>query len=130
MGWPLCETIALLIPPALVQFWEERAKAYGPMLSGALFGAGWWFWLDAVACNATGTRPPFAQYIPGIIATVALVMTNCVQRDELAAYDPFDDGAFCRARFWLFMSYVVSFGALVGAVWVLAQDYGTRECVV
>ena len=30
----------------------------------------------------------------------------------------------CRSRFWLFISYVVSFGAVVGAVWVLLQHYG------
>lgn len=58
-GWPLCEAIALLIPPALVQFWEDKAKSYGPMISGALFGAGWWFWVDAVACSAS--KVPFAQ---------------------------------------------------------------------
>lgn len=46
-----------------------------------------------------------------------------------AGYDPFDDeGGFCRSRFWLFISYVVSFAALVAAVWVLAQDYGARGC--
>jgi hypothetical protein len=43
-----------------------------------------------------------------------------------ADYDPFDDGGFCRSRFWLFLSYVVSFASLVGAVWVLTQHYGAR----
>lgn len=32
----------------------------------------------------------------------------------------------CRSRFWLFLSYVVSFGSVVGAVWVLMQHYGER----
>jgi hypothetical protein len=48
------------------------------------------------------------------------------RRDDLQDYDPFDDGGFCRSRFWLFISYIVSFGAVAGAVWVLLQDYG--EC--
>lgn len=30
----------------------------------------------------------------------------------------------CRSRFWLFLSYVVSFASVVGAVWVLMQHYG------
>jgi hypothetical protein len=42
-------------------------------------------------------------------------------------YDPFDDGGFCRSRFWLFISYIVSFGAVAGAVWVLLQDYGKQH---
>jgi hypothetical protein len=46
------------------------------------------------------------------------------RRDDLQDYDPFDDGGFCRSRFWLFISYIVSFGAVAGAVWVLLQDYG------
>ncbi len=29
-----------------------------------------------------------------------------------------------RPRFWLFVSYIVSFGAIVGAVWVLIEHYG------
>ena len=181
----LCQTVAYLIPPYVVQFWEEKvrgergrgarrrrrrrcwralltsvcifprrrrrptllllksnlpplltplsttraqpppkkqAKSYGPILSGALFGAGWWFWVDAVVCNAH--KVPFDQYIPGIVATLALIMINCIRREELLAeYDAFDDGGFCRSRFWLFLSYVVSFASVVGAVWVLLQHY-------
>eukprot|EP00879_Flechtneria_rotunda_P003907 GHRR01004147.1.p1 GENE.GHRR01004147.1~~GHRR01004147.1.p1 ORF type:complete len:170 (+),score=25.44 GHRR01004147.1:115-624(+) len=119
--YPLCQLIALLIPPYLVQFWQEKAKSYGPIASGALFGAGWWFWVDAVVC--TQHKIPFDQYIPGIVATLALVMINCIRRDDLQDYDPFDDGGFCRSRFWLFLSYIVSFSAVVGSVWVLMQHY-------
>lgn len=122
--WPICQLIALLIPPSLVEFWETKAKAYGPIASGALFGAGWWFWLDAVVCS--GVKVPFDQYIPGIVATLALVMINCIRRDDLVEYDPFDDGGFCRSRFWLFLSYVVSFASVVGSVWVLMQHYAAN----
>lgn len=49
-------------------------------------------------------------------------------RDDLhEAYDAYDDGVFCRARSWLFVSYVVSFGSIVGAVWVLLSDYALKE---
>ncbi len=72
-----------------------------------------------------------------IIATVALVMINLIRRDELSDLDPFDDATFCRyihekmlslssscrvlfslcrARLWLFVSYVVSFASLIAAV--------------
>jgi hypothetical protein len=39
---------------------------------------------------------PFDQYLPGIIATLALVMINLIRRDELAEVDPFDDATYCR----------------------------------
>ena len=55
-----------------------QAKAYGPGISGALFGGGWWFWVDA--CAASHTEVPFVQYLPGIIATLALIMINAIRR--------------------------------------------------
>lgn len=116
--------INYILPPQVIQFWEDKAKSYGPIVAGALFGAGWWFWIDAVVCN--DHTVPFPQYIPGIIATLALFMINVVRREELAEYDSFDDASFCRARLWLFLSYVVSFGAITGAVWVLLQHYATN----
>jgi hypothetical protein len=53
-------------------------------------------------------------------------MINAIRYDRLQEYDPFDDGgdgAVCRSRFWLFLSYLVSFAALTGSVWVLLQHY-------
>jgi len=51
-------------------------------------------------------------------------MINTVRYDQLHEYDPFDDGGgVCRSRFWLFLSYLVSFAALTGSVWVLLQHY-------
>jgi hypothetical protein len=35
----------------------------GPGVAGALFGAGWWFWVDAVVCSAAAV--PFLHYLPG-----------------------------------------------------------------
>ncbi|KAK9809248.1 hypothetical protein WJX72_012057 [[Myrmecia] bisecta] len=112
---------SLLIAPSVIRFWEDKAKAYGPGVSGALFGAAWWFWVDA--CAASDTKVPFVQYLPGFVATLALVMINAIRRDELQEYDPFDEGVFCRSRFWLFLSYVVSSSAVIGSVMVLLKDY-------
>lgn len=38
-----------------------QAKAYGPGVAGALFGGGWWFWVDAVA--ASNTKVSFVQVL-------------------------------------------------------------------
>lgn len=120
----VCETLALLIPPSFLQFWEERGREWGPIAAGALFGGGVWIWGDAIATSPG--RVPFDRYIPGILAAVALLMINAVRYDQLQEYDPFDDdggGGVCRSRFWLFLSYLVSFAALTGSVWVLLQHY-------
>ena len=57
-------------------------------------------------------------------STMSRVSGLCVaplRREELQEYDAFDEGVFCRSRTWLFLSYVVSFGAVAGSVWVLMQ---------
>ncbi|GAX76275.1 hypothetical protein CEUSTIGMA_g3719.t1 [Chlamydomonas eustigma] len=119
-----CYSAEYFISPALIQWWNENARRWGPIVSGVLFGAGWWFWADAIALSPH--RVPFDQYLPGIIATLALVMINLIRKDELADIDPFDDASYCRARVWLFLSYVVSFASLVAAVWVMIQHYSSN----
>mmetsp|Transcript_28844 Transcript_28844/g.52979 ORF Transcript_28844/g.52979 Transcript_28844/m.52979 type:complete len:166 (+) Transcript_28844:36-533(+) len=109
------------ITPAIIRFWEDKSKVYGPIISGALFGAGWWFWIDAVACSTVSV--PFDRYIPGLIATLALIMINCIRRDDLADYDPFDEASYCRSRTWLFISYIVSFSSIIAAIWVMILHY-------
>ena len=43
----------------LLELWSS----YGPGISGAVFGSGWWFWVDAVVCSAI--KVPFLHYLPG-----------------------------------------------------------------
>ncbi|GAQ84641.1 hypothetical protein KFL_001980240 [Klebsormidium nitens] len=100
---------------------DEIWHKYGPGLAGAIFGAGWWFWVDAVAISKT--KVEFVHYLPGIFATIAALMFNCVRREDLQEYDPYDDGAGCRSRVWLFLSYVLSFVSLAGSVGLLINDY-------
>ncbi|EFJ13682.1 hypothetical protein SELMODRAFT_410867 [Selaginella moellendorffii] len=94
-------------------------SALGPSLAGAVFGAGWWFWVDAIVCS--NVTVPFVQYLPGICASLAALMFNCVRREELQDYSPYDDES-CRSRAWLFIAYVVSFVSLAGSVGILIQD--------
>ena len=105
--------VDLLIPPGLRELWEEKGHDYGVMGSGALFGAGWWFWLDAVCQNPT---PPL-HHLPGVAATLAVVMINALDPDSDSSYQ--DESAECQSRAWLLLSYLISFGAVVGAVLVL-----------
>lgn len=111
----------------IINFWEDKAKDYGPTFSGMLFGFGWWFWMDAVLVNHVSK---VEQFIPGIIATLAVLIMNLVTREDVSDYDPFDDDNIRRSRFWLFISYVLSFGAIVGAVWMLLQDYALKQSEV
>ncbi|KAL2633474.1 hypothetical protein R1flu_004953 [Riccia fluitans] len=99
---------------------QEIWNSVGPGLAGAVFGTAWWFWVDAVVCSAITV--PFLHYLPGIAASLAALMFNCVKKEELVEYSPFDDGEGCRSRTWLFLAYVISFVSLAGSVGMLIED--------
>ena len=50
-------------------------------------------WGDALALAQH--KVPFPHWLPGIIAVVAIVMINCIRREDLSNFD-FDDSSFCR----------------------------------
>lgn len=41
----------------------ELWSIFGPGVAGAVFGAGWWFWVDAVVCSSVAVS--FVHYLPG-----------------------------------------------------------------
>lgn len=101
-----------------MEFAEIWAR-FGPGLSGAVFGVAWWIWVDAVVCSSV--KISFLYYLPGIFASFAALMFNCVRRDELMDYSPYDDES-CRSKTWLFLAYVVSFVSLAASVGLLIKD--------
>lgn len=105
---------ALHFLSAFQEWWTDRSLAdkFGVGFAGAVFGAGWWLFIDNVAVS---DKTPFLHSLPGIIATIAMLMIASVRRDELADIS-FGDGAYGRARLWLFISYIVSIASIVGAV--------------
>ncbi|MBA0823981.1 hypothetical protein Goarm_020672 [Gossypium armourianum] len=62
---------------------------FSPGVAGAVFGAGWWFWVDAVVCSSVNIS--FVHYLPGIFASIAALMFNCVRKDDID-YSPYDEG--------------------------------------
>lgn len=40
-------------------------KIMGPGVAGAVFGSGWWFWVDAVVCSSV--KISFLHYLPGTV---------------------------------------------------------------
>ncbi|CAL5348318.1 unnamed protein product [Camellia sinensis] len=69
----------------LIELWA----IFGPAVAGAVFGAGWWFWVDAVVCSSVAVS--FLHYLPGIFASLAALMFNCVRREDID-YSPYEEG--------------------------------------
>ncbi|KAJ6930541.1 glucan endo-1,3-beta-glucosidase-like [Populus alba x Populus x berolinensis] len=96
----------------------ELWAIFGPGVAGAVFGAGWWFWIDAVVCSSV--KVSVVHYLPGIFASIASLMFNCVRKEDID-YSPYEEGEW-RLKLWLFFAYVVSFVSLAASVGLLIQD--------
>lgn len=113
--------------------WERYVallRAWGPLLAGVLFGAGWWCWADALVYEkaVAGTGYPFKYNWPGIVATLALILINLMPRNAVAqASESMEEGADFRARLWLFFSFLIACAAMAGSVAVLISTSQQQE---
>jgi len=103
-------------------------------IAGLMFGVGWFLWIDAHVYlqdyvkhqNPLDETPKivFYYYIPGLVATLGLIMTNVINLETLNPYSwVFDENIGARVRIWLFFSFFVSFCGLVAAIWMMAAIF-------
>lgn len=93
-------------------------QAWAPVLAGAVFGAGWWCFIDALVVSKVVLHDsfPFTYWLPGVVATIALVLMNLVPRESLGSTQYYgDEDSDTQARCWLFISYLISFASVAGA---------------
>jgi hypothetical protein len=73
----------------------EPIRPYGMLLAGGLFGAGWWAWCDVLLRSSlvlhTKVSPLYC--IPGIVATIAVILMAVINREDTDSYIGYgDDG--------------------------------------
>eukprot|EP01043_Picozoa_sp_COSAG02_P000689 COSAG02_NODE_13_length_57813_cov_14.298276_23_plen_182_part_00 len=93
---------------------------------------GWWCFIDAAIYNMKDTtiaacpdphKPKdltFAMWLPGIGATLGVVMINCF---NYSAYTNTGDGGSAAAcnNAWLFFSYLIMFGCIIASTWIMVE---------
>lgn len=111
-------------------YWNEQLAQWGPVLAGALFGAGWWCWADALVYQkaVVGQDYAFKYNWPGIVATLAMLMINLLPRRDLFE-EGREEGEEFRARLWLFVSFLIAAGAVAGSVAVLVSASQQKDLV-
>lgn len=59
-------------------------QPYGVLVAGALFGSGWWIWVDAIVYSAAalGVTVNPVYHIPGIVASLAVIIMGSIRRDD------------------------------------------------
>ncbi|XP_059177009.1 transmembrane protein 50B-like [Physella acuta] len=110
--WPRCECIEL----------GERRNLVVSIISGIMFFSGWWFFIDAAV--PTENKFNFAYLTPGIILTLAFFMINSVSNGQIRG-ESYTTGCLGQtgARVWLFIGFLLAFGALIAASWILFGFY-------
>jgi len=110
--------------------WRELA----PLFAGILFGIGWWTFISAHIVQAQGggggkSYEPVIWayfYVPGIVASFGLVMTNIVDVSSITgnSFMAFaNPSVSMRVRAWLFVALFLHFGAIIAAVWIMAAIF-------
>lgn len=133
--------------PALPASMQTNKRSFGVYLSGVLFAAGWWFFLDAaLRSKLTGhhndpAMPPetaihSADWMPGICATIGLLIINLVDKQHLLdTGGAFQAGAGSwgtdpiqwRTRLWLFLGFAFLAGGMAGSIALLVVKYIVPE---
>jgi len=108
-------------------------KSVTSIISGCLFAVAWWFWIDAhvyldygMSSEERDKTPTilFYYYIPGIVGTIGLLMANIISLDSLNPYSfLFDPDVGAKVKLWLFLSFIISFGAMAASFWIMAGIY-------
>ncbi|PWN89424.1 UPF0220-domain-containing protein [Acaromyces ingoldii] len=154
--------VCLLPFPALPRFLRSNKRSAGIYASGALFSLAWWIFFDAVILSAVRSRAPlppdqggpppgdgdgdewlppavsvtFSDWIPGLLATLGMIVVNLIDKSILAEVGGFGgmsfggggggfggDGVQWRARLFLFVGFALLAGGLAGSVTLLTIKY-------
>merc|ERR1711998_578554 len=112
---------------------DSNPKAAGSsFFGGCLFSGGGLVFLDAVLIynihhDSSGASKEAIMYLPGMLATLALIMVNLVQFEDLQS-DAFSNTACSgatRAKLFLFVGFVIGFTSLILSVWTCVH-FGER----
>ncbi|XP_001634982.2 transmembrane protein 50A isoform X2 [Nematostella vectensis] len=100
----------------------EQRNLISSIVSGGLFFIGWWILIDAAAA-----KEPFdpAFHTPGVFSTLALFMINAVSNAQVRGESYYSGGCLGQtgARVWLLNGFLMAFGGLIAACWILFGAY-------
>ncbi|XP_074602106.1 transmembrane protein 50A [Brevipalpus obovatus] len=101
----------------------EKRNAVSSIVAGSLFFLGWWVIID-IAAFAASSDFNHAYHVCGIIATISLFMINAVSNGQVRG-ESYHTGLLGQraARIWLFIGFVLGFGSIIAATWILFAAY-------
>jgi hypothetical protein len=133
---------------------RSNKRSFGIYASGALFSFAWWVFFDALLLSSIRSKHPpieggddptippwiepavkmtFADWVPGLLATLGMIVVNLIDKSVLAEAGGFGagfssgswggDSIQWRARLFLFVGFALLAGGLAGSVTILTIKY-------
>ncbi|XP_052810416.1 transmembrane protein 50B-like isoform X1 [Mya arenaria] len=102
----------------------DRRNLVASVISGVLFFSGWWIAIDAAVQYPSQSDLHHACHTCGAIGTLAFFLINSVSNGQIRG-DNYGTGCLGQtgARVWLFIGFLLGFGALIAASWILFGLY-------
>ncbi|XP_013785834.2 transmembrane protein 50A-like, partial [Limulus polyphemus] len=102
----------------------EKRNAVASIGAGTMFFTGWWIILDVAARYPSMDEFHHAYHVCGVMSTLSLFMINAVSNGQVRG-DSYSTGCIGQqgARVWLFLGFVLGFGSLIAASWILFGAY-------
>ncbi|XP_076325670.1 transmembrane protein 50A-like [Tachypleus tridentatus] len=102
----------------------EKRNAVASIGAGTMFFTGWWIILDVAAGYPRMEDFHHAYHVCGVLGTISLFMINAVSNGQVRG-DSYTTGCMGQtgARAWLFLGFVLGFGSLIAASWILFGAY-------
>eukprot|EP00992_Anisonema_acinus_P006183 TRINITY_DN19956_c0_g1_i1.p1 TRINITY_DN19956_c0_g1~~TRINITY_DN19956_c0_g1_i1.p1 ORF type:complete len:157 (-),score=45.91 TRINITY_DN19956_c0_g1_i1:74-493(-) len=94
-------------------------------ISGALFAAAWWLFVDGwvvYSKDNSGAGFDFVMWLPGLLGTLGFVMINMTTPSDLSNSSAVDfDRNPNTTKICFFFSVLVAFISIIAAIWILAD---------
>ncbi|KAJ2005174.1 Vacuolar protein sorting-associated protein 68 [Coemansia thaxteri] len=114
--------------PRIPSAWREQIRDLGTYVAGALFTLGWWVFIDGLVMSRTSNASVkfgFEDWIPGILCTLGMVITNSIDltllRDDGFGYS--GSGLAGKAKLTLFIGIALLAGGVAGSIAILTIKY-------
>ncbi|PVU89892.1 hypothetical protein BB559_004883 [Furculomyces boomerangus] len=113
---------------------REQFSKYATYFSGFLFGVGWWLFIDGlvIAKNTPdfGIKIGFEDWVPGILATIGMIITNSIDMSLISDDNSFEYGGSrlaSRVKLLLFIGIALIAGGIAGSFAILVIKYLGNE---
>ncbi|KAJ8004592.1 hypothetical protein DPEC_G00137890 [Dallia pectoralis] len=109
--------------------WGERRNTVASIVAGVFFFTGWWVMIDAAVTYPSQAEMNHAFHTCGVFATLAFFMINAVSTSQVRGDAMYGEDCFGQtgARLWVFVGFLMMFGSLISAIWILFAAYVVPE---